>query len=163
MVSTCLPDMPPGYLSPEQSRYNAPMPRRWIIRSLFMLPILLCMAGWGWAATHDWTGWYEHMDSRRIILIQSFSNWKVFNLQVKYIYGEYSVFSSGMGRSLDADTFFGFAIQHYFYMASETYGVTIPCWFPTVFSSLVFLFVWRKSRPKVNPKTAFPVETVMHD
>ena len=28
------------------------MVRRWLIRSLFMLPLLLCVCGWAWSLTH---------------------------------------------------------------------------------------------------------------
>jgi hypothetical protein len=34
--------------------------RRWFIRSIFMLPILLCIVGWGWSVGHTDEGWYCH-------------------------------------------------------------------------------------------------------
>ena len=37
-------------------------------------------------------------------------------------------------------------------------SVTIPYWFLILLNSVVLFFVWRKTRPAHNPKTAFPVD-----
>ena len=36
--------------------------------------------------------------------------------------------------------------------------IALPIWFPTAFAVLGVIFVWRKTRPKINPTMAFPVE-----
>ena len=36
------------------------MKRRWFIRILFMLPVLLCVVGWGWSGTHDTSVAYRY-------------------------------------------------------------------------------------------------------
>jgi hypothetical protein len=38
------------------------------------------------------------------------------------------------------------------------YEFAVPYWFLIVASSAVLFSVWRKTRPKSNPATAFPVE-----
>ena len=40
----------------------------------------------------------------------------------------------------------------------DDYELSSPSWFPGAISTLVLFVAWRKTRPKINPKMAFPVE-----
>ena len=40
----------------------------------------------------------------------------------------------------------------------DEFELAVPYWFLILIFSAVLFFVWRKTRPKLNPKMAFPVE-----
>ena len=54
--------------------------------------------------------------------------------------------------------FFGFSIGRvYLMMSDRVYAVGVPYWSLVVAASGVFFFVWRKTRPNVDSRRAFPV------
>ena len=52
----------------------------------------------------------------------------------------------------------GFGYAHYADARNSVTMVCVPYWFLIVFFSVALFFVWRKTRPKFNPNTAFPIE-----
>ena len=139
---------------------------RWIIRSFFILLILLCI-GWGWSSTHEGWIFYHFAGGQRFdcgtvwsILEVGYDNpdgrddpkgWScVINVRrpihvIPVPAGELGDFNNGfLGFNGD------FREGHYF--------LEIPYWFLVSILVLILIFVWRKNR-KPNPATAFPVET----
>jgi hypothetical protein len=54
-----------------------------------------------------------------------------------------------------------FESMHKYDLRGPRYGqwmAAVPFWFLIVVFSAVLFVVWRKTRPKIDPKTAFPVE-----
>ena len=149
--------------------YHAPMFRRWLIRSLFMLPILLCMAGWVWGATH-FTYLTYHNDGRWIAFSPSYGAIMVDGVGGKRASGMFcgwrgenipiSAHFWGQTKSENPDytAFLGFRFS-----LRDAYGgsgphFSIPYWFLIVAFSIILLLAWRKTRPALNPKSAFPVD-----
>jgi hypothetical protein len=145
------------------------MVRRWLIRAVFMLPILLCVGGWGWSARHGSV--INYRQGERYLIGSS-------------LWGSLDV-STGGGMTATADmpegwqcgelryahthffwpndrpdsTFLGFRIGNNGGMSSGAFfEVRVPHWSLIVVFSLVLFFVWRKTRPNPHPQSAFPVE-----
>ena len=130
------------------------MKRRWLIRSIFMLPILLCIVGWCWSAGHG--GWIGYYHGAEFVGCETF--WGVVRLG-----------TSGPGPGCccgvdsapeicfllpnDPQTFLGFG---YFFISPERH-VYVPYWFLILAFSAILFFVWRKTRTKPQGG-AFPVE-----
>jgi hypothetical protein len=140
------------------------MLRRWLIRALFILPILLCVVGWVWSGTHfSWTK-YSHEGSyvactasRGVICVKfdgrgTSNGWAcgVDSRDAHFWPVDYP----------DSRSYLGFRFACFDEMARYDYLFAVPFWFLIIVSSAVLFFVWRKTRPKINPKTAFPVEVV---
>ena len=144
------------------------MAKRWIIRSLFTLPIVLCLAGWGWS------GWYQGgivyaRDHRGIILATMDG---AVCLRGGWLPWEGHGYAGEVHRNdpvgfwpeSDADEtcFLGFRWRHYSFTdprgaVCTVYGLTIPYWAPLLIFSLLLLLFWRKTRRRADPATAFPV------
>jgi len=135
-----------------------PMKRRWFIRGLFMLPILLCIVGWGWSRTH-WV-WILYCLRGNFVGCDTF--WGCIGLG----YGK-TDFSNGwyLGRepttagshfwpppNAAPQSFYGFGCE----WTAISHTVYMPCWFPIFLSSLALFFAWRRTRPKTIGE-AFPV------
>ena len=148
------------------------MKRRWFIRIVFMLPILLCLAGWGWSGTHHGVIAYRH-NGRNVVGCDSFSGIVIVNYgwygEARYNGWYYEVNSTATAHfwPKDAPHFqyvlgFGFRQLEVTKVGDGTvtyiYDLAVPFWFFIVVFSAVLFFVWRKTRPKINPKSAFPVE-----
>ena len=143
------------------------MKRRWIIRSIFMLPILLCLIGWGWSGWYVCSVSYLQQDGRcdacnsgsGLITVEGFisgddtlpTGWKC-----KITPDE------GSGWFWQQDGVHGFL--GFFYVNNFDgpepllYRLDIPYWFLVLYFSILLVLVYRKTRPKPNPATAFPVE-----
>ncbi len=138
------------------------MLRRWIIRIIFMLPILLCVGGWGWSAKHD--GRLEY---------HRHGHWFGGGTLWGFVCVNYGPPSLGEIASdgwicriyprtevhfwprlfTDHFSFLGFG----YYSGFSITTIEVPYWFLIlVFSALLFV-VWRKTRPPVKGR-AFPVE-----
>jgi hypothetical protein len=142
------------------------MRRRWIIRTLFLLPILLCLAGWGWGA-----GRYSFV--RYVydgVLVGASPSFAAVTVDVAWASSEpdgWDWDDSPSARSRlwppgnpELLSFLGFGVG----LGAHGYAlaISIPDWFLIlVFSSLLFL-VWRKTRPNPHPQTAFPIEIGKH-
>ena len=145
------------------------MKRRWIIRVLFMLPILLCLSGWGWSGTHKGSLFYIHernecgfSTSEGVVRLEIYmdrtflspeTRWESYSSQQRANY----FFPS------DPPSYLGFYIDHTEWAWGNEYSLAIPCWFLILIFSVVLFLVWRKNRPELNPKTSFPVESEQHD
>ena len=139
------------------------MKRRWLIRTIFMLPILLCIVGWGWSTTQE--GWitYNCADHRVIC----YTSWGTVGVETSSNHTwtmrdgwQCEVMALDKIRLLPTNGFLGFDYC-YGESRSEIYRnyIEVSYWFLIVVFSLALLYVWRKTRPKPNPATAFPVET----
>ena len=134
------------------------MNRRWLIRILFMLPILLCAATWLWSGTHKGQISYTHggvgggFGTSRGVLGMAFGT--ATRLPDGWD-GRAGRHSPKYFPRYEPGSFLGFAAEYD--RDSTTFVVYMPCAFPlVVFSGLLFS-VWRKTRPKANPNSAFPV------
>jgi hypothetical protein len=143
------------------------MLRRWIIRAVFMLPILLCVGGWAVSTKYSAQINYSYGGYRtgcgmlggvvnldRGVWPNSEVGWSYDGFPVKFRLIEPS--------HLKAPAFLGFKYDHidgpFIGEPFELKIVFVPFWFLIVVFSAALLVVWRKTRPKINPKMAFPVE-----
>jgi len=152
--------------------------RRWIIRGLFVLPILLCVAGWWWSVWHSgylailarvprpdggtriapstaWgTGWgLLSWDHTR--LHGTYAGWRFQAVPI-----EMQIVPPGFTSFEHTDSscsFLGFC--YYNIRNGWAMGVDVPYWFLIVVFSAILLLVWRWTRPS-KPVGAFPVEVV---
>ena len=141
------------------------MPRRWIIRATFLLPILLCLAGWLWSSTHEMGVAYGYED--RNVYLWTRAGALNFQLTV-------GVSASGwlwLNEPLNSPEFwpsktasYATSFLGFSYLWSDwsqrPYArfFAVPYWFLLVVSGGVFACVWRKTRRKPDSKTAFPIE-----
>jgi hypothetical protein len=124
-----------------------------------MLPILLCIFGWGWSVGHSAGVCYSHADKSGICS----TGWGVI---VVYVGKPPGITSDGWDckaaripetRLLlpnGLNTFLGFG----YHSAIDYHDFEVPYWFLIIVFSFALLFAWRKTRPKSHPATAFPVE-----
>ena len=143
------------------------MIRRWIIRCCFILPILLCVAGWAWSVTHDsWVechGYGETWDTFTAIICGT---------RAGCVYAQQWGGSRGSVGEWDAATeeipfemvpagsprkplFLGFGLGPD--REVDLWYLRIPYWFLVVTFSTVLFLVWRKTKPPATTP-AFPVE-----
>ena len=146
-------------------REDACMVKRWIIRSIFMLPILLCVGGWGWSFGHWNTLEVAAGKLHRLGLENAYGC-----LWVHYFGGGLSSGFWWVGHgSIDSvercivprwkSCFLGFSYWHepLGWRMPIHWQVMVPYWFLIlVFAGLLY-FVWRKTG-KPKPAGAFPVE-----
>jgi len=132
------------------------MKRCWIIRGVFLALLLLCVGAWVW--THrsgmslGWGGRFTGMvvSERGELCLMRFDDTSLpFGGIIFQRTGIMGLFGN-MGNG-----FLGF-------MWGNEQGqswIALPFWFLTSVLALILIYVWRKTRPKPNPATAFPVET----
>ncbi|MCL2639256.1 MAG: hypothetical protein FWD53_00270 [Phycisphaerales bacterium] len=150
------------------------MKRRWLIRAIFITLLTLSLTGWVFSALYFCTAslWRGHreikvMTAQGGVCFHSIryngsvtgNHWNYFCCYYPtQFWPAYSVKrNSGWGFY-----FFGFGYSHsdrlsYKVMAFNQ-TVTLPFWFFILLSAAGLWFVWRKTRPKLDPRTAFPVE-----
>jgi len=140
------------------------MMKRWFIRSIFILPILFCVAGWAWS------GWYsagfDYMQECHGV--QGGTQSGVIYL----IYGDRTgSWSNGfhyrVGRRGRASFWpeynplpdFNQFLRCSLFTFGGTFGfdLEVPYWFPIVECSLALLLVWRSAHPRQLGQ-GFPVE-----
>jgi predicted small integral membrane protein len=146
------------------------MKRRWIIRNFFIAVLLLCVGAWAWsylylggisyrrgqllvfAANHGelWIRWVERGWGPDGVSVSYDPVPEDYAMSEKYIrsYPRTKYFL-GFFTSKDMNSFTGRERQ-----------AGIPFWFVTSVLAIALIYVWRKTRPKPNPATAFPIETV---
>ena len=112
--------------------------RRWIIRGLFMLPILLCAGGWVWSITHvAFLGYFpdEHMVGLDVgdgTIGLFFGQQKIFKNWIVST----TTNNSGIDRGETICSFIGFGIEHSHgtfvdgTTSDDGYRIGCPCWFP---------------------------------
>ena len=143
------------------------MVKRWIIRGLFMLPMLLGVGGWGWS------GWCD------AVVTYSTPEWNVScgtNSGVVFVdwVREHSPTYSVLRKSAwyrhqpqfwlqdMPKSFCGFV----YHLDVRPYGawhrfVRVPYWSLILVSSGHLFWIWRKTRASVQGR-AFPVEMEQH-
>jgi len=148
--------------------YYVEMLQRWIIRSMFMLPILFCVGGWGWNGIHSgWVSYSSHNGdwiecATRAGLVGV--GWGSHIKMNVYNEGWRCVVKDATGdRFWPRDTperhfFLGFDFHHYVDAGDQKSFLYAPYWFFILGFSVILYFVWQKTRPKPNPRKAFPVE-----
>jgi hypothetical protein len=144
------------------------MVRRWIIRSVFMLPILLCVGGWGWSVGHLTQIRYN----RHGAAVFCSTQWGSFQFAWNPKYGEdyplVYVDSQADAHFLPPDDRrvfqTDFSLPGFRYTSEDGSAVDVSYWLLIVFFSIPLFVVWRKTQPKINPKMGFPVEVkVKHE
>jgi hypothetical protein len=136
------------------------MRRRWIIRGLFMLPVLLCVGGWGWSTTFScWVTYSHHL---QIFGCRSMGGAVgVYSLKTFFITPDGWLIAT---RHEERACFWppqnlGFHIGRSESSAGICHQIVIPYWFLILVFSVVLLFLWPKIQPTTDPATAFPVQT----
>ena len=144
------------------------MKRRWIIRVIFMLPILLCVVGWVWSSTHNGVIDFSR-DGRGIELASSYGAVTgVLDLDAeKWHDGWYRTVRPIPGVHFWPEGTFGLrsflGLTYFSNKAGSNFYIDVPYWFLILIFSAPLFFVWRKTRPLVKGR-AFPVEaTAQHD
>jgi hypothetical protein len=138
------------------------MVRKWIIRSLAMSLLTLCVVAWV-GSWWKWIGFqYGHGDCALFILKVECGTVEVANRNLTYI----AAFEWGL-RPAECEAHQNVlqGCRHrVFGFASDTdtgawhdKEFFMPFWFPTLLSALLLRVLWRKTRPKYSGKS-FPVE-----
>jgi len=155
--------------------------KRWIIRSLFMLPILFCVVGWTWSYDYRLSITYVYLygraEPREARYEVLFADSALFLCAESQRTGTQGCYGAGWyfentlnpveDRSIwhpEAANWSGFGYWHdtdiFESISWRRDSGCVPFWFLTVFSTILLFFVWRKTRPKINPANAFPVEII---
>ncbi len=147
------------------------MLKRRIIRGIFMVPILLCLVGWGWSAGHYAEICYSTKTAGLICFAQSGTVGLEGGAGRRGSLGV-STFSEALpeGRSWppirvgtsDTDygdhSYAGFSFEYTHTADDWDIWCGVPFWFLIIVFSAVLFFVWRKTRGGVRAAAAFPVE-----
>ena len=138
------------------------MKRRWLIRILFLLPIVLCAAGWAWSGTHVGEIGYTRGAGCAVG-----TNGGVIGIAFGSIMGgpngwdgRVSGHSAHYFPPFEWGTFLGFGFEHG--RGPEVYIVFMPYALPLFVFSIVLIIVWRMTRVR-EPARAFPVEFATKD
>ena len=135
------------------------MKKRWLIRSLFLLPLVCVVAAWvgSYFATFSFDKWFEgrerHMGAvQGLIHLEEGSNDGLPDtpLQIHVYSGKKITDSVAIGAK------FGFYAGK-FPFTRDSFMIVFPLWLPTLLLAAVNWIVWRKTRAKPIGK-AFPVE-----
>ena len=139
------------------------MLKRWFIRIIVVLPLLLCVVGWVRSRMHDDTVGYAHA---------------LLHAEVDAYWGSIHVLweqgtPRGSGPYYKQDrtfqthfwpvdqplqTYWGFGLHRVFVTGYTYVWVSFPYWFVTLVLAFVAVYAWWKTRRKPDPKTAFPIE-----
>jgi hypothetical protein len=144
------------------------MLKRWLIRSVFMLPLLLSVVGWGVS------GWYHcHLDYSKFPYSYCVgTSWGTVSI-CRYTYGsdypypigwDYQAMPNPSVRFWPEITFasapphfLGFSLFHGSVGFAYADVLDAPYWFLILLFGIALLFVWRKTRKPIELR-AFPVE-----
>lgn len=139
------------------------MVKRWFIRCIFILPILLCLGGWGWSVGHCVQVRYARHNY--------YVNCGTYFGTV-FIHGgrqmglpdfwEFNVIPQEPVRVLypynpNIHFFAGFGLEHEAGSWGHVEVLTVPYWFLIPLFGFILFFVWRKTGKK-KLGGAFPVE-----
>ena len=157
------------YQLPSSPPYHDAMTRRWLIRCLFLLPILLCLAGYAWSVVHNgWLVWnhagdtFELTTGSGVIQLEwmesgaGAAGWHAWSYAVPPSF--YFSDARAPGSSFLSFRFY-YRVPSTF-PGAPTYqsALQVPYWFLLLLFSALFYLVWRKTPPTLNPKSAFPIE-----
>jgi hypothetical protein len=147
------------------------MIRRWIIRCSFLLPLLLCAGAW--MASYHYlvsVGFVRPRTSLGLDVLQGkviFSSTDAFGRTQGWNTGAIAISAEDEfpTEPLGRQAFWGFFASDNAAVAGSSGSVGthwafvgIPFWFPTTIFALALIIVWRKTRPKINPVSTFPVK-----
>jgi len=137
--------------------------RRWLIRSLFILPVLLGVLGWAWSAGHYGGIAYIHRGHG----VRGGTYWGTVFLggwrSLKHPDGwTYGLSAQASVQFWPQDSnfehfFLGFGYYYWSSAGEKLYSLCIPYWFLILLFGFPLLFAWRKTAQK-NPPPGFPVE-----
>ena len=132
--------------------------RRWIIRSLFLGLLLLCVGGWGGSCTdHAPLIGYAHMDRPNVQYMAIMDRGTLYLCRSRYCMaypeGLFCQWAPWRPSSDSPVHFLGFSDQNdgFFHWSG------IPFWFLTTLSGSALFFIWRHTGQR-NLGGAFPVE-----
>jgi len=141
-----------------------------------MLPILLCVVGWGWSSVHF--GRLTHAHAGAAVEFTTYSGsfdvrwgdteryegWRCATVPIEFEFVPSDFWTCDFQRFSSAN-FYQFSYLGFY---SQMIGggaypypmrvLGVPYWFLIVVFSALLYVVWRKTRSKANPKSAFPVE-----
>ena len=143
--------------------------RRWIYRSLCLVLLLLCLGGW--VASYTFTPVVAYQTKHQFLngYIDSGSLFIQWNTTTIEETGKLGVdFQIHLESEETDETLNQFSHALGFHGGTVIFRssvgrwrirlIGIPFWFLTLLASAITFWVWRKTRPKPNPSTAFPVE-----
>ena len=136
------------------------MVKRWGIRSVFLLPLLLCLAGWG--TSYYW--WIQYVQTGRpSCTVESFHGALVFEREAAELTGGFKCgrITPEMVEMEDpVFRFLGFGfLLHDTPDLADMRIIEVPYWFLVLVPAICFFVAWRKTRARNDPRTAFPVVT----
>jgi len=147
------------------------MIKGWIIRSVFMLPVLLFASGWLWSGTHR--GLVEYHDTKHDG--RGFTCWSengVTAVYFDYGLGKPSGWRGGVEPSTPASywpttaslrSHLGFGWVHHASTSYSFYAVAMPYWLLILASAGVWVLVWRKTRPATRGRERRQRRALTHD
>ena len=139
------------------------MSRRWLIRYVFMLPLLLCVVGWAWSGTHvGWVRcirgghWLECYTASGAIFVDTgwgnpAANGWLCGIRVT------PAVSFWPGSKLPFASFLGFSLNYGAWEGQHYFRCGVPYWILISLFALALFFFWRNPKQK-KPGGAFPVE-----
>ncbi|MEI8196438.1 MAG: hypothetical protein WCI73_11055 [Phycisphaerae bacterium] len=141
--------------------------RRWIIRCLFILPLLLCVVGWVLSGWYDLGAGYGCYRKHAVGCVLEpgcvgMGWWRGSSQEGWFCNVGTHNPSFWLPEYLRSHSFLGFVVYHYevisFTSGFKFYSVYVPFWFLILLSAAVLFIVWRKTRPKNQQLRAFPLE-----
>jgi hypothetical protein len=136
--------------------------KRWLIRSVFMLPLLLCVAGWGWSVRHLAHVWLDYHEAATFLStrwgkVQLAWNPKYGDLEPPVGFDSWPVeahlLEPDNGRHYTVD----FSFPGFRYTSEDGTAVDVSYWLLILLFSVALVFVWRKTCKPIELR-AFPVE-----
>lgn len=154
------------------------MLRRWIIRSFFLMPILLCAGGWAWSGGHRTASityrlrsYFAECGTGPGIVFIGNGRYSALTAHREGKGGGGSVFFTGSADGWEYrdypqtparfwppnDLGVPLVLGVCFY-SEKSHLLFVSYWSLIFVFSVPLLIVWRKTRPNPHPKTAFPIE-----
>ena len=138
------------------------MTRRWIIRSIFTLPLLLCLAGWGWSVDHD--AWFGGRSTTHYIFVGTYGG-RIFINAGRDSSAPAHFFAESLPRPREFWPTYGKIHPHL--LGFDTYHDSTPSmdyrvlgmayWALLILAGVLMFFAWRQTR---LTRKAFQVEVV---
>ena len=141
------------------------MRRRWIIRAVFMLPILLCVGGW--VSSSYRFSCIRYSNGGHTVQIRSWGRCVELDIGrdsglpngfacrvISLSYGDIWIWPD---QGPKMHSFLGFSFGSAGLAPVQLYELYVPYWFLIAISSAVLFLVWRNTRSRGSLR-AFPVE-----
>jgi len=136
--------------------------RRWLLRGLAILFVVACPAAWVRSYFFETSLFFTYGHQ----CLGIFTDRGLLYMCRNDDYGPYQGFAAYDNYVDETHSELDRPSAHYFLgflydnmrNPLRTYIVGVPFWFLTVVTVLVLFYVWRRTRHKPNPATAFPVE-----